>query len=301
MSTPVVSTRCGYVAIIGRPNVGKSTLLNALMGQKISITSRKPQTTRHNLLGIRTEADCQILFVDTPGVHLVEPRAINRYMNRSARSAVRDVDVLLFLVDRERWTEDDEQVAELFRSASAHKIVVVNKVDLMQDKQRLFPLLQKLQDEFPEAEIIPVSAEKSQNLDRLVEVISARLPESPFFYEEDQVTDRTVRFMVAEIIREKLMRQLGDELPYALTIQVDRFEAQSDATHIEATIFVEKNGQKKILIGSGGERLKRVGIDARKDMESLLETHVVLNTWVKVKSGWSDDERAMRSLGYDDV
>ena len=296
-----MTTRCGYVGIVGRPNVGKSTLLNALLRQKISITSKKPQTTRHNLLGILTQDNCQVLFVDTPGVHSDEPRAINRYMNRSARSAARDVDVLLFLVDRDRWTRDDDEVASLFAASSAQKILVINKVDLIQQREKVFPMLQAMQDRFPDAEIVPVSAEKSQNLDRLLEVVMQALPESPFFYDEDQVTDRTERFMIAEIVREKLMRQLGDELPYSLTIQIDRFEAHPEMTEIDATIFVEKSGQKKILIGKSGERLKRVGIDARRDMESLLDTRVMLNTWVKVKSGWSDDERAMRSLGYDDV
>jgi GTP-binding protein Era len=296
-----VSTRCGYAAIIGRPNVGKSTLLNALLGQKISITSRKPQTTRHNLLGIKTSGKEQILFVDTPGMHKSEPRAINRYMNAAAKSALRDVDVLLFLVDRQKWTDEDEWVAGMFEANNAKKIVVVNKVDLIENKALMLPLLQKLQSRFPDAEIVPVSAEKNKNLDVLEEVIRRQLPESPFFYDEEQITDRSVRFLVAEIVREKLMRQLGDELPYAVTIQVERFEEKPEATHIDATIFVEKEGQKRILIGKSGERLKRIGIDARKDMEAALDTKVMLNTWVKVKSGWSDDERAMKSLGYDDV
>lgn len=296
-----MKTRCGYVAIIGRPNVGKSTLLNALLGQKISITSKKPQTTRHNLLGIKTDKQDQILFVDTPGIHQDEPRAINRYMNKSARTALRDVDVLLFLIDREKYNDNDELVGELFASVSAKKILVINKIDLLSDKSALFPLLQRLQEKFPDALLVPVSAEKRQNLDELEKLIRENLPESPFYFDEDQVTDRTLRFMVAEIVREKLMRQLGDELPYALTIQIERFEEKNGITHIDATIFVEKEGQKRILIGRSGERLKRVGSDARSDMENLLDGKVMLNTWVKVKSGWSDDERALRSLGYDDV
>ena len=292
--------RCGYVAIIGRPNVGKSTLLNAMLKQKISITSKKPQTTRHNLLGIKTEGDCQMLFVDTPGIHIKEARAINRYMNKSAKSALRDVDVVLFLVDRNRWTKEDDLVADLFKKVAAKQIVVINKVDLVQDRATLLPLLQSLQDKFPDAELVPVSAEKSLNLDTLDKVISDSLPASPFYFDPEQVTDRSLRFLAAEILREKLMRQLGDELPYALTIQIEKFAEQNQLATVEATIFVEKEGQKRILIGNKGERLKRVGIDARRDMEEVFGTRVVLNTWVKVKSGWSDDERAMKSLGYDE-
>ncbi len=296
-----MNTRCGYVAIIGRPNVGKSTLLNRLIGQKISITSKKPQTTRHNLLGIKTIDDAQILFVDTPGIHSIEPRAINRYMNRAALSALRDVDVVLFLIDREKFSDDDEKVAELFRNAPGEKILVINKIDLLTNKSTLLPMLQKLQESFPDAALVPVSAEKGSNVDELEKVIVKALPESPFFYDEDQITDRSERFLVAEVIREKLMRQLGDELPYSLTIQVDRFEEDEKIAHIDATIFVEKDGQKRILIGKSGDKLKRVGIDARTDIEELIQKKVMLNTWVKVKSGWSDDDRAIKSLGYDDV
>ncbi len=242
--------RCGYVAIIGRPNVGKSTLLNAMLKQKISITSKKPQTTRHNLLGIKTEGDCQMLFVDTPGIHIKEARAINRYMNKSAKSALRDVDVVLFLVDRNRWTEEDDLVADLFKKVAAKQIVVINKVDLVQDRATLLPLLQSLQDKFPDAELVPVSAEKSLNLDTLDKVISDSLPASPFYFDPEQVTDRSLRFLAAEILREKLMRQLGDELPYALTIQIEKFAEQNQLATVEATIFVEKEGQKRILIGN---------------------------------------------------
>ena len=293
-------TRCGYVAIVGKPNVGKSTLLNAIIQQKISITSKKPQTTRHNILGIRTEDDCQMLFVDTPGLHLKEPRAINRYMNKSARRAFRDVDVVLFILDRDRWRDEDEYVSGLFQDVSAHKIVVVNKVDLLENRERVLPMLQQLQRKFTDAEIVPVSAEKDQNVDTLLSVIRSRLPESPFYYDEDQVTDRSMRFLASEIIREKITRQLGEELPYAITIQIDRFEHQQNVTQIDATIFVEKDGQKRILIGRNGEKLKRVGIDARLDLEAAIDRKVSLNTWVKVKTGWSDDERAMKSLGYDE-
>ena len=296
-----MTSRCGYVAIIGRPNVGKSTLLNRLLGQKISITSRKPQTTRHNLLGIKTDGDCQALFVDTPGIHAREARAINRYMNRAALSALRDVDVILFLIDREKFSGDDEKVAELFRQAAGRKVLVINKIDLLANRAALPPMLQKLQEHFPDASLVPVSAKKGDNLAQLEKVIYTALPESPFYFDENQITDRPERFLVAEIIREKLMRQLGDELPYALTIRIDRYDEAATPVHIDATIFVEKSSQKRILIGKSGDKLKRVGMDARNDIEQLLRRKVMLNTWVKVKAGWSDDERALRSLGYDDV
>lgn len=295
-----MNTRCGYVAFIGRPNVGKSTLLNALLGQKVSITSRKPQTTRHNLLGIKTRDDYQMLIVDTPGIHGDAPRAINRYLNRNAMSALRDVDVIVFLCDRGRFNADDELVAQAFEQSDAQKIVVINKVDLVEDKADLLPLLSQLQERFPQASIVPVSAEKQLNLEELEKVIRSRLPVSPFYFDRDQVTDRSERFLAAEIIREKIMRQLGDELPYAVTVQIDRFEVVGETAHIDATIFVEKSGQKRIIIGRNGERIKRIGSDASKDMQDMLQQKVMLNTWVKEKSGWSDDERAMRSLGYDE-
>ena len=215
-----MSTRCGYVAIVGRPNVGKSTLLNALLGQKISITSRKPQTTRHNLLGIKTTGSHQILFVDTPGIHLNEPKALNRYMNKSAKSALRDVDVLLFLLDRGKIGEDDQEVSRLFNQSKAEKVIVVNKIDLIENKNTLFPMLSRLQEKYPDVKLVPVSAEKNANLEELEKVICEALPESPFYFDAEQVTDRSERFLVSEIIREKLMRQLGDELPYAITIQI---------------------------------------------------------------------------------
>ena len=293
-----MKTRCGYVAIVGKPNVGKSTLLNTLVKQKVSITSRKPQTTRFNMLGIHTDDGCQMLFVDTPGLHQKEPRAINRVMNRNARNALKEVDVVLFVVDRNRWNEEDDYVADLFMAASGSKILVVNKVDLIEEKASLLPILDLIQSRFPSAEIVPVSAEKNKNVDVLSDVIREKLPESAFYFESDQITDRSERFLVAEIIREKIMRQLGEELPYAITILIDRFEERENFTFVDATIFVEKEGQKKILIGTKGEKLKRVGSDARAEMQKLLGTGVMLNTWVKVKSGWSDDERALKSLGY---
>ncbi len=294
-------TRCGYVAILGRPNVGKSTLLNRILGQKVSITSKKPQTTRHQLVGIKTTDNEQVLYVDTPGIHGDEPKAINRYMNRAARSVIRDVDLVIFVLDRTHWTADDQLVADAIKTAKCDVIVVLNKVDLLKDKSRLLEAMSRLQNDLPSADVVPLSAETRENLDILEELVAAKLPTGPFYFPEEQITDRSERFLVAEIIREKLMRQLGDEIPYEITIQIDRFAREAKNIRIDATIFVERDGQKAILIGSGGERLKRVGSDARKDIEQMLGEKVMLTNWVKVKSGWSNDERAMKSLGYDEL
>ena len=293
--------QCGYVAILGRPNVGKSTLLNKMLGQKVSITSKKPQTTRHRLLGIETIDACQVLYVDTPGIHGEEPRAINRYMNRSALSIIRDMDVVLFMLDRTAWTAEDQKVADALARFPGKLIIAVNKIDQLKKKNDLLLVLEKLQQTFTEAELVPISAVTGENVKELESIIEKHLPEGPFFFPDDQITDKTERFLVAETVREKLTRQLGEEIPYVLTIQVDRFEVGDKITEIDVTIFVEKDGQKAILIGKKGARLKQIGIDARKDIEALLDTQVMLSTWVKVKSGWSDDDRALKSLGYTDV
>lgn len=297
--TPV-ATRCGHVALVGRPNVGKSTLLNHLLGQKISITSRKPQTTRHRVLGIKTEGNSQIIYVDTPGLHRDEPKAINRLMNQTASQAIQDVDVVLFVVDRTRWTDGDGWVLEKLRGAHCPVMLVVNKIDLQDDKTELLPFLQKMGEQFPFAEIFPLSALRGHNLDALETAIRKYLPENPFFYDEEQITDRSERFLVAELVREKIMRQLGDEVPYSMAVEIESFKREGRTQHIHALILVEREGQKKIVIGTGGERLKLIGEEARKDIEKLLDSKVMLKLWVKVKSGWADDERALRSLGYDD-
>ncbi len=294
------ATHCGFVAIVGRPNVGKSTLLNHLLGQKLSITSRKPQTTRHNLLGIKTEGDIQLIFVDTPGLHANQEKAINRYMNRAAESAMRGVDVILFVVDRTQWTDADERVAEELAQASVPVIVVVNKLDRLDDKNLLLPHLEQLQQRLPSAQLIPVSALRKENLDQLEETIKKHIPEGMHFYPEDQITDRTERFLVAEIVREKITRQLGAELPYQVNVEVEEFEQRGKVCHISALILVEREGQKKIIIGDKGARIKQIGQQARLDMEKMLDTRVMLNLWVKVRRGWSDDERALQSLGYQD-
>ncbi|MFT7687923.1 MAG: GTP-binding protein Era [Candidatus Azotimanducaceae bacterium] len=296
-----MTQRCGYIAIIGRPNVGKSTLLNYILGQKLSITSKKPQTTRHKLLGIKTTESAQLLYVDTPGIHGNEKRAINRYMNKTAKSVVRDVDVVIFMVDRTEWNSDDQIAADSLIGAKANVIVAVNKVDLLKEKTKLLPQIEELQIKFPDAHIVPVSAENGDNLDALEKLVEKNLPYDNYLFPEDQVTDRSERFLVSEVIREKIMRQLGEEIPYAVTIQIESFKLIKKILHIDALVFVERDGQKAILIGKGGEKLKRIGTDARRSIEHLLDQKTMLRLWVKVKTGWSDDERALKSLGYDDI
>lgn len=291
---------CGYVAIVGRPNVGKSTLLNHLLGQKLCITSRKPQTTRHTLLGIKTEGEFQMIFVDTPGIHTNQERAINRVMNRSAASVIADVDVVIFVVDRFEWSEADEYVAKYLSNNDVPLIVAVNKVDMIDDKEALLPHLKFLSSKVDAKEYIPLSALRRTNLDELEIKIKGYIPQKMHLYPEDQITDRSEKFLAAEIVREKITRQLGAEVPYQVTVEIEEFRAEKKITHISALILVERDGQKKIIIGTNGERLKKIGEQARADIESLLGCKVMLRTWVKVRSGWSDDERALRSLGYMD-
>lgn len=292
--------KCGYIAIVGRPNVGKSTLLNHILGQKLSITSRKPQTTRHNLLGIKNYKQTQFLFVDTPGLHSDQKKALNRYMNHSVTTAIKDVDVIVFVVEKLQWLSEDELVAQRISNSNVPVILAVNKVDLIDNKETLLPHLQHLTNILDVQDIVPISALQNQNLDRLLDVIRVYLPENDHFYPEDQLTDKSSRFLAAEIIREKITRQLGDELPYQMTVEIETFKETEKIIHIDALILVEREGQKRILIGDKGARIKQIGQQAREDMERLFDIKVMLKTWVKVKSGWSDDERALRSLGYHD-
>lgn len=297
----MTETRCGYIAIVGRPNVGKSTLLNHILGQKISITSRKPQTTRHRVLGIKTQGAVQAIFVDTPGLHRGEKRAINRFMNREASTSLRDVDVILLVIEAGRWLDEDAWVLEQVKLATSPVVLVINKVDKLDDKAQLLPFISARTEEFDYADVLPVSALRTDNLAALEKTIDSYLPTGPHLFEEDQITDRSMRFLAAETVREKITRQLGDELPYAMAVEIEEFKLEGKVTHISAAIYVERDGQKKILIGSGGSRLKSIGQEARKDIERLIDGKVMLNLWVKVKSGWSDDERALRSLGYTDT
>ena len=299
--TDLETSRCGYVAIVGRPNVGKSTLLNHILGQKLAITSRKPQTTRHTMLGIKTEGAVQAIYVDTPGLHKNNEKALNRYMNKSAAAALKDVDVVVFVVDRTRWTDEDQMVLERVQYVQGPVIIAVNKTDRLEEKSELLPHLTWLQEQLPKAEIVPISAQHGHNLDALERLVADNLPENEHFFPEDQITDRSSRFLASELVREKIMRQLGAELPYQITVEIEEFKHDGRTLHIHALILVERDGQKKIIIGDGGERIKRIGQDARKDMEVMFDSKVMLNLWVKVKGGWSDDERALRSLGYNDL
>tara|TARA_R110000787_G_scaffold35789_8_gene91655 strand:- start:6177 stop:7076 length:900 start_codon:yes stop_codon:yes gene_type:complete len=292
--------RCGYVAIIGQPNVGKSTLLNHLLGIKLSITSRKPQTTRHKVLGIKTEGNAQLIFVDTPGIHQNRKKAINRIMNRAAESAIRDVDVIVFVIDRLRWDEADMAVAEQLKAVGTPVIVAINKIDRMENRHTLLPLFETMEQVLPGADVVAVSALRGLNLDVLEQAIAQHIPVGEHMFPADQITDRSERFLAAELVREKITRQLGAELPYQVTVEIEDFENRGNIKHISALILVEREGQKKIIIGSSGDRLKKIGQQARLDMERLFGCKVMLNLWVKVRSGWSDDERALRSLGYID-
>jgi len=301
MHNDTSNTYAGLIAIVGRPNVGKSTLLNALLGQKISITSKKPQTTRHRILGILTEENRQAILVDTPGLHTEEKRAINRLMNRAASSSIAEVELIMFLVEGTHWTQDDELVLSKVKQSGAPCILVVNKTDNISDKDELLPHLQKLGELHEFRDIVPISASKGHGVDTIHKLCMASLPEGGFWFDEDQVTDRSSRFMASEIIREKLIRFTGDELPYSITVEIEQFKMdEKGIIHINALILVERDSQKRMVIGNKGERLKTIGQEARRDMENLFESKVFLETWVKVKSGWADDERALRSLGYGD-
>lgn len=288
-----------FIAIVGRPNVGKSTLLNKILGQKISITSSKPQTTRHRILGIETLGERQIVYVDTPGLHQDEKKAMNRLMNRAASSSIAGVEAVLFVVESNKWTADDQHVLDKLKKTQRPVILVVNKIDLVKDKGKLLPRLQEYAQFHDFAEIIPLSAETGEQVDGLREIVHRYAKPGAHHYPEDYVTDRSLRFMTAEIIREKLMRFTGDELPYSTTVAIEQFQvAPSGVTHIHALILVERDGQKRMIIGAGGQKLKTIGAEARKDIERLIDGQVLLKLWVKVKSGWADDERALRSLGY---
>jgi GTPase len=291
---------CGFVALIGRPNVGKSTLMNHLLKQKISITSRKPQTTRHRILGINTTEAGQAIYMDTPGMHNSEKRALNRYLNRTAETTLLGVDVIVWLIDGLSWHEYDEVIFKKLEQAGLPVILAVNKVDKVKDKDAILTFFAEAQHRFPFEHLVPISALKRTNLDQLESLIIKLLPVSDLIYPEDQITDRPERFLAAEIIREKLTRRLGDELPYALTVEIERYEELPDITKIYAIIWVERLSQKNIVIGTQGEMLKKVGTDARFDIEKLIGQKVYLQLWVKVKKNWSDNERAMQSLGFND-
>jgi GTP-binding protein era len=294
-------TYCGFIAIVGRPNVGKSTLLNKILGQKISITSRKAQTTRHRIVGIHTEGAYQAIYVDTPGLHIEEKRAINRLMNRAASSAIGDVDLIIFVVEGTKWTEDDEMVLNKLRAAKAPVVLAINKIDNVKEKDELLPHITELSQKFDFVEILPISAQRGKNVHILQKIVRDSLREGVHHFPEEYVTDRSQRFMASEIIREKLMRFTGEELPYSVTVEIEQFKVNERGIYeINGLILVEREGQKKMVIGAKGQKIKTIGIEARADMERLFDAQVHLELWVKVKSGWADDERALRSLGYMD-
>ncbi len=293
--------RSGYIAVIGRPNVGKSTLINRILGQKLCITSRRPQTTRHRILGIKTTDSAQLIYVDTPGLHSDGKKAMNRYMNRAAAASIEDVDVIAFVVDGQSWTEEDQRVLKrIEKDAKAPVVLVLNKIDKLADKAALLPKIEQLASQYQFADVVPISARKGMNIDTLETTLTGFLPAGELIYDAEQLTDRSSRFLAAELVREKLFRHLGQELPYSLTVEIEQFVEEGNLYRISAVIYVERSGQKSIVIGKKGELLKQVGQDAREEMEKLFGCKVFLQLWVKVREGWSDNERILRNLGYND-
>ena len=288
----------GFAALVGRPNVGKSTLLNALLGQKVSIATRKPQTTRHRILGIHQRDDAQIVYVDTPGLHEGGRTAMNRYLNDAAGSALADVDVVVMLSEAGRWSAADYRVLQRLETTRAPVIAAINKVDRIRDKNQLLPEIARVDQRREFAAVVPVSAQKADNLDTLEAAIIAQLPSGPALFPRDQVTDRSESFMAAELVREQLTMMLGDELPYASTVEIEAFEQEGRLRRIAAIIWVERSGQRRIVIGEGGSRIKHIGEQARHEMERLFDARVYLKLWVKVREGWSDDARMLQALGY---
>lgn len=302
-SVPVEQQRCGLVAIVGKPNVGKSTLLNALVGQKISITSRKAQTTRHRITGIRTVGPTQYVFADTPGFQTRHATALNRSLNKTVLGAVGDVDVVLFVVEAGRFTLADAKVLSLLKPG-VPALLVANKLDTVHRRAEIAPWLKDMQERHPFAEFVPMSAKNPKDVERLLEVVGRYLPAQPWWYAEDELTDRSEKFLASETVREKLFRLTGEELPYTSTVVIDKFEEEPSPRHkrfvkIAATIVVERDSHKAMVIGDKGERLKRIGTEARQELEKLMDAKVFLEIWVKVRAGWADDEARVRSFGYE--
>ncbi|MEW7977392.1 MAG: GTPase Era [Candidatus Sedimenticola endophacoides] len=292
--------RCGYCAIVGRPNVGKSALLNRLVGQKLAITSRKPQTTRHSILGVKSVSGGQMIFVDTPGIHQRGEQPMNRYLNRTAKTVLDDVDLLLFVVEAGVWTDEDQAVLEALARARPPAILVINKVDRIKEKGRLLPFIQEVSEKGGFTDVIPVSAEQGDNSQRLEALVLSHMPEGENFFPQEQLTDRPERFFAAELLRERLTRRYAKEIPYALTVEIERFQQEGGLYRINALVWVEREGQKNIIIGRQGAALKEVARQARKEMERFFDKRVFLTVWVKVKKSWSSDEGALARLGYGD-
>lgn len=291
--------RSGIVALVGRPNVGKSTLMNRILEEKVSIVSRRPQTTRHRILGIRTTDSYQMVFVDTPGIHQSE-RKLNRYMVSAAVAALEGVDVVVLVVEALRWTAGEDAILERLKGMGTPVIAAVNKVDRVTPRDRLLPYLDQLQQRYPFAALVPIAARKGENVEALEGEMTARLPEGAPLFPEDQLTDKSLRFLVAELVREQLFHQLGQELPYATEVVVERFSEEDRRTRLQAIILVEREGQKAIVLGRGGRRIKRIGTEARRSIQELLDTSVHLELFVRVQKGWTRDDRALRELGYEE-
>ncbi len=296
---PQQSKKSGYISIVGKTNVGKSTLLNEILGQKISITSRKPQTTRHRLLGVKTIKDSQMIFIDTPGFHKNYKRALNRYMNKVASNAMTGVDVLIYVIDSLEWTKEDQDITNKMIDSYRNSILAINKIDKIKNKEELLPFIESISKLKKFSDIIPISALKNQNILSLIDSILIKLPGGNHVYPEDQVADISEKFLASEIIREKCITRVGDELPYRISVSIDKFKEENNVTHIDATLFVEKKSQKGMLIGSSGNKLKSIGTASRLELEDIFETKVMLNLWVKVKSGWTDNEAMLSTMGYD--
>ncbi len=300
MTNPDAVQRMGYVAIVGQPNVGKSTLMNHLLGVKLSITSRKPQTTRHQIFGINTHEDLQIVYIDTPGIHSNANKAMNRYMNRAAKAALHDVDLIVFMVSGLQWDQQDTSIADFLKEVDRPVICVVNKVDKIKDKNQLLPYIEQLNEKYNFKSIVPLCAKDKDLVKAFEQQLIEYIPEGGHHFEPGQLTDRNDRFIASEVIREKLMRFLGEELPYATTVTIDAFAEEDDLIRIAAVIWVEKESQKVIVIGKGGEKLKQISTEARVDMQEYFEKKVYLRCWVKIKRGWSDNEQILNQLGYTD-
>ena len=293
-------TKCGFVAIIGKPNVGKSTLMNGLIGEKVSITANKPQTTRHKMLGVKTWDKMQIVFVDTPGIHSYQKKVMNRLMNKEAKAALEDLDLALVVIEAKNFNDEDLQVLQLLDRISCPVILVINKIDKLQRKDELLPVIERISKEYKFTEIVPVVAIKYEDLNPLLRVIEKYIPDGHFHFAEDSKTDKDLNYRLAEIIREKLTRRLDQELPYAITVGIEKYEKKENVTVIHAVIWVERKNQKSIVIGKQGSQIKEVGILSREDMEKILKTKVHLELWVKVRTDWSEDQTALSSIGLFD-
>ena len=296
---PAGITRCGFVAVVGRPNVGKSTLINAIVQAKVSIVTPKPQTTRHRILAVHTMSDCQIIFVDTPGLHRHAAKTMNRMMNRTAANALADADLILFVSEANRWTVEDQDVLGRLKESRAPVIALLNKIDKIHPKEQLLSNLSTMSERYPFDEVIPISAKQNDNIDRLLALIPDHLPQSPPLYPDEMLTDRSESFHIAELIREKLTLLLRQEVPYGLTVQIERYEKEQRGVSINAIIWVERDSQKGIVVGKGGNVLKKVGRQARLELKERLEVPVHLELWVKVKDNWADSETELLRLGYE--